>query len=189
MSGITFMPVGVGVVLVGYRGTGKTTVGQLLADFLDRPFVDADLELEARVGRPIRSIFEEDGEPAFRDWEERVIADLTSPPAEVVLATGGGVVLRAANRKALHRFGYNVWLRAEPTVLAERLRGDVGRPALTAAGTLAEIADVLAAREPLYREVADAVIDTDGKSPDEVVNDVLRAFKHTDWRAIQRRGK
>jgi shikimate kinase len=170
------LPSGRGLALVGPRGTGKSTVGRLLADRLGRPFVDADAALEARAGRSIRSIFEELGEPAFRDLEQDLLAELTADRARV-LATGGGVVLREANRRALKRFGQVVWLRAEPKALTARLAADPdalpGRPALTAAGTLHEIASVLDARAPLYREVADLLIDTDGRTPAEVADAVL----------------
>jgi len=168
---------GRGVVLVGSRGTGKSTVGQLLGKRLGLPFVDADPALEARFGCPIRTIFAEHGEPVFRDREQQVLAELTAgPPA--VLATGGGVVLRPENRVMLRRFGFVVWLSADPSVLAARLaaspQGLADRPSLTSAGTLAEIAEVLAARASLYREVADAVVATDTRTVDEVVEAVAR---------------
>jgi shikimate kinase len=164
------------VALVGYRGTGKSTVGRLVAARLGRPFVDADAALEARLGRSIRSFFESFGEPAFRDREEALLAELTSVP-DRVLATGGGVVLREANRDALRRFGFVVWLTADPAVLAARLEADQssgpGRPALTASGTLGEVAAVLRVRTPLYRAVADAAVATDGRTPAEVADTVL----------------
>lgn len=169
---------GRGLALVGYRGTGKSTVGRLLAERLGRPFVDADAALEARYGRSIRSVFEDLGEPVFRDWEEAVLAELAVDRASI-LSTGGGVVLRESNRRTLKTFGYVIWLSAGPEILAGRLSenaGVWGRPALTAAGTLGEIADVLRAREPLYREVADAVVATDGLNPAEVVEAVLTAL-------------
>ncbi len=169
-----------GVALVGYRGTGKSTVGRILADRLGRPFADADREIEARAGRPIRSIFAEDGEPAFREWEARVLADLTSGLPGGVVATGGGAVLAEANRRALRGFGLVAWLTADPETLAQRLshaRGGLAdRPPLTGAGTLAEIADVLAARAPLYREVAHVVVETAGRSPRQVAEAVFDAW-------------
>ena len=168
---------GRGVVLVGSRGTGKSTVGRLLSGRLGLPFVDADPALEARFGCSIRSIFEEHGEPIFRDREQQVVAELTAGPP-TVLATGGGVVLRPENRAMLRRFGFVVWLSADPSVLAARLaaspQGLADRPALTPAGTLAEIAAVLTARAALYREVADAEVATDARSVDEVVEAVAR---------------
>jgi len=171
---------GRGLALVGYRGTGKSTVGRILADRLGRPFADADREIEAREGRPIRSIFAEDGEPTFRRIEARVLGDLTARFEGGIVATGGGAVLDEANRRALRSFGFVAWLKADPDTLAARLShsraGLADRPALTPAGTLAEIAEVLAARVPLYREVADAEVETAGRSVREVAEAVLGAW-------------
>ncbi len=139
---------GQGLALVGYRGTGKSTVGRILATRSERPFLDADLEIEARAGRSASAILTEEGEPVFRDWEERTLAELTMQSPTAVIATGGGVVLREVNRRRLRDFGFIVWLTAEPTELATRLQADPrglsARPSLTAAGTLAEIANILA---------------------------------------------
>ena len=169
-----------GLALIGARGTGKSTVGRVVAARLGLPFADADVELEARAGRSIASIFAEAGEPAFRDWEERVLDELTSGPA-CVLATGGGVVLRESNRRRLRQFGRVVWLSADPAAIAVRLaadpRGLADRPALTAAGTLAEIAAIVAARASLYREAADEVIDTEGRNAEEVAEAVLDLWR------------
>ena len=159
---------GPGLVLIGYRGTGKSTVGRILAGRLRRTFLDCDLEIEARANRSIRAIFTELGEPAFRDWEERTLAELTVASPAAVLATGGGAILREANRRRLRDFGFVAWLTAHPSVLAHRLeadrRGLAGRPALTSVGTLDEIVQVLAARSHLYAGLADAVVPTDGRS-------------------------
>ncbi len=164
------------LVLVGYRGTGKSTVGRILAGRLGLPFADADVELEALVGRPIPAIFAEQGEAAFRDWEERVLRDLGARPGMIV-ATGGGVVLRERNRSLMKSFGFVAWLTADPEVLAGRLRADPGglanRPALTGAGTLGEIARVLEERTPLYREVADAIVDTSRRTPAQTAEAIL----------------
>ncbi len=176
---MTANPQGQGLALIGLRGTGKSTVGRILAGRLGRPFADADAELEARVGRSIRAIFAEQGEPTFREWEERVLAALTVRPG-LILATGGGVVLRESNRRRLKEFGSVVWLSADPTLLAERLQADprglADRPALTAAGTLAELAQTLEARAPLFREVADAVIETDDKTASEVADAIMKLW-------------
>jgi shikimate kinase len=170
-----------GLALVGPRGTGKSTIGGILAEQLGWPFLDADVEMERTAGRSIASIFADEGEPSFRDREERILAELIGRGA-CVLATGGGVVLRAANRQRLRSFGLVVWLRADPGVLAARLsadpRGLAGRPALTTAGTLAEIAAVVEARAPLYRAVADLIVDTDGRSPQDLADAVLGAFSN-----------
>ena len=173
-----------GIALIGYRGTGKSTVGRIVAARLGRAFADADREVEARAGRPIRAIFLEDGEPAFREWEARVLADLAGRLAGGVVATGGGAILLEGNRRLLRDFGFVAWLTADADTLARRLqasrRGVDDRPALTAAGTLLEIAGVLEARTPLYREVAHAVIPTADRNAERVADAVLEAWARHD---------
>jgi shikimate kinase len=170
---------GQGLVLVGYRGTGKSTVGRLLAERLGKPFVDADVRIEARAGRSITSIFAESGEAAFRDWEERVLAETAETEPGSVLATGGGAVLRESNRIRLRGYGLVVWLRASSAELASRLTTNPGavadRPALTSTGTLNEIAQVLEVRLPLYRAAADVKVDTEGRSPVQVA-EIIQAI-------------
>ncbi len=169
---------GEGLALVGYRATGKSTVGRLVAARLGRPFVDADRELERRLGATIAAVFADRGEAAFRDAEEALLVELADRRPAPVLAAGGGAVERLGACAALRRFGFVAWLVADPAALADRLRRNPGgRPALTAAGTADEVAAVLARREPLYREVADAAIATDGLAPAEVADAVIRAFR------------
>jgi len=170
---------GPGLALVGYRGTGKTTVGRLVAGRLGLPFLDADAELVRAAGRAIPEIFASDGEGHFRDLEGRTLEALTAGPPAVV-ATGGGAVLREANRRALRRFGLVVWLTAGPDALAERLRHAPGdRPALTPEGLLAEIAGVLEARTPAYEATAHAAVATEGRTVAEVADAVLIAFNES----------
>ncbi len=171
---------GIRVVLVGYRGTGKSSVGKLLARRLNRPFADSDAELEARAKRTVAEIFSEDGEQSFRDQEERVILDLLASGSGMVLATGGGAILRSRTREALRRHGVVVWLTAPASELAQRMladrRGLAARPSLTPAGTIGEIEEVLQARTPLYAEVAHLTIDTVGKSAVQVVELIIRGW-------------
>ena len=159
------------MVLVGYRGTGKSTVGRLLAERLGRDFADADVALEAKFGQPVLAIFQEHGEPYFRDCEEQVIAELTASPGQVI-ATGGGAVLSEVNRSALRRYGLVIWLTASADEIGRRLATNPqqvsGRPALTALGTLDEISKVLEARIPHYTAASDIAISTEGRSPDDV---------------------
>lgn len=166
------------IFLIGYRGTGKTTVGRLLAARLGWAFADADAELEARAGCTIAEIFRAEGEPGFRDREAAVLADLAELPDHVV-ATGGGVVLRAANRGLLKASGFVAWLHAPADVLLRRIEADpttaARRPNLVAGG-LAEIVALLAVREPLYRGLADAAFDAAAASPDELANAILAAW-------------
>ena len=175
---------GLGLSLVGYRGTGKTTTARLLAGRRGLECADADAEIEARRGRAVRDVFRELGEPAFRDLEERVIADLTSRP--LVLATGGGAILRASNRAALRRFGLVVWLTATPATIALRLNADPrgldDRPALTPLGTIEEIEHVLAARLNLYQDAADFEVATDGLTAEQVAD---RVANECDARAAR----
>jgi shikimate kinase len=168
---------GRGLALVGYRGTGKSTVGTILAGRLSRTFLDADIEIERRTGRSIAAIFSDWGESAFRDREEQTLAELIDQFPTAILATGGGAVLRETNRRRLRDFGFVVWLRADPAELARRLEGDpssaAGRPALTPAGTISEIAQVLKERMAIYQGLADTAIETGGRSPDQVAAAIL----------------
>jgi shikimate kinase len=167
------------LALVGYRGTGKSTVGRLLAARLGREFLDADVLFVESAGQSIRQFFESLGESAFRDREEAILHSVIGRP-NLVLATGGGAVLRESNRHSLKKLCRVAWLSADVRTLTERLTRDdeqmSDRPALTAAGTLAEVADVVRFRAPFYREVADVTIDTTNRSPEQVAEDVLEAL-------------
>jgi shikimate kinase len=168
--------------LVGYRGTGKSVVGGHLADALGWVITDADAVVKAVAGQTIADIFRNEGEVGFRERESAVLAMLCEAENTVV-ATGGGVVLRPANRALLRRSGYVAWLTASPETIWNRLQVDpataADRPNLTAAGGLQEVRDLLAVREPLYREVATAAFPTDGRSPEEVADAILAAWKRS----------
>lgn len=159
------------VILVGLMGSGKTTVGRLLAERLGRPFLDSDLEIEARTGRTVREIFESDGEDAFRKLEAEVLAEELADASPAVVAAAGGTVLAEENRRLLQASGTVIWLRAEPAVLVERATTGVHRPLLDRdpAGVLADMA---AQRERLYEEVADVVVDTTGRTPESVADEI-----------------
>jgi shikimate kinase len=146
--------------LVGLPGAGKTTLGRQLARRFNKPFVDADLELEARCSVSIQMIFELEGEPAFRDREEAVIADLV-PRMGIVLATGGGAVLRETNRERLRDNGSVLYLHASPQMLWHRVRHNRHRPLLNTRDPQARLAELYAERDPLYRSIADWVLDSD----------------------------
>ncbi|HEV3146830.1 MAG TPA: shikimate kinase [Gemmataceae bacterium] len=163
------------IVLIGLRGTGKTTVGQLLAKKLGLPFFDADTELEAKAGRSIRDIFANEGETYFRNLEAQVLQDLLSR-GPAVIATGGGVVLREENRQRLRSAGKVVWLTADVDTLGQRLRSDdatwARRPNLLTGG-IVEITELSQQRDPLYRECSTLIVDTAGRSPEEIAEAIL----------------
>ncbi len=164
------------IYLIGYRGTGKTTVARLLAARLGWPVVDADERLEQTAGRSIAEIFAADGEKAFRDLESSVLEQLaTRNPC--VISLGGGVELRERNREVL-RGGRVVWLRAPAAELWARITRDPTsggrRPNLTASGGLAEVEQLLNAREPFYRQCADLIVETADVSAAEVADRIAR---------------
>ena len=145
-------------------GAGKTTVGRSLAQRTGLRFVDSDHEIERRRAMTVSEIFAAEGESAFRDQEQQVIDELTRQPG-IVLATGGGAVLREPNRRALHERGTVVYLRAGPDELAHRMRNDRTRPLLRGADPRARLRELYRHRDPLYREVAHFIIETGRPSP------------------------
>jgi shikimate kinase len=163
------------IFLIGYRGTGKSTVAELVAAKLGLQYIDADALLEERHSRSIAQIFATEGEAGFRDKEAALLQELCCHRQRVV-ATGGGVILRDANRALLRGSGRCIWLTADPRTIAKRMAGDPAtsarRPALTTGG-IAEIEELLKIREPLYRECADWTIDTAGRTPDEVADMIV----------------
>lgn len=164
------------LTLIGYRATGKTTLARLLAERLGWDWIDADVEIERRAGKPIARIFADDGETAFRELEVAVTAELCQRE-RLVLAAGGGAPLRGENRRAMRAAGPVVWLRATPDTIHRRMSGDATtaarRPNLTDRGGLAEIVELLRRREPIYQEAADLAIDTEGKTPDQLADEIL----------------
>jgi shikimate kinase len=164
------------IILIGYRATGKSTLARLLAEKLGWDWIDADVEIEARAGKSIARIFAEDGEPAFRDLEAEVIAELCRRQ-RLVLAAGGGAPLRPASRRAMRESGQVIWLKARPETIQARMAGDATtaarRPSLTNKSDLDEIVHLLAVREPVYRESAHWTIETEGKSPESIADEIL----------------
>jgi shikimate kinase len=146
--------------LVGLPGAGKSTLGRQIARRLRKRFVDADTELEHRLGVSIPTIFEIEGEAGFRDREELTIAELTIL-TDIVLSTGGGAVLRPANRIRLRENGTVVYLHAEPATLWDRVRHSRNRPLLQTADPMARLNQLYGERDALYREVADHIIESE----------------------------
>lgn len=168
------------IVLLGYRGSGKTTVGKKLANALWRDFVDTDAVVVKRFGDlTIRQIWEKHGEPAFRDMECTVAAELLAKDNQVI-ALGGGTVMQPAARTALESArAIKVYLYCEPQVLAARIAADADtaatRPNLTPlAGGVDEVTAVLAQRDPVYRAVADHVLDVTTMSPEDAVRHLIQ---------------
>jgi shikimate kinase len=152
------------IYLVGLMGAGKTTVGRHLARRLHRRFLDCDHEIEARTGVNIPTIFEIEGEAGFRRREAQVLAELAQE-TDLILATGGGAVLTAENRRRLRETGTVIYLYAAPEVLYARTRHDRNRPLLQVADPLARLTELFQQRDVLYREVAHVVIeDRDGSA-------------------------
>jgi shikimate kinase len=164
------------LVLIGYRATGKTTLARGLAQRLGWEWVDADVEIEHRAGKSIARIFAENGEPAFRDLEAEVIADLCARQ-RLVIAAGGGAPLREESRRAMRKAGQVVWLTAAPETILARMTGDATtadrRPNLTNRPPLEEITQLLGRREPIYRESAHLIVDTEDKSPEQLTVEIL----------------
>jgi shikimate kinase len=161
------------IFLVGLPGTGKSTVGKVLARHLGLCFVDTDLVIERRVECSVRAYFDTHGESAFRDVEARVVEETALNRVPTVVATGGGVVLRSENRQCLHESGVVVYLRSSPEELARRLRHDQRRPLLQGGDVLDRLRQLYAQRDPLYRETAHFVIEAQRPSVQAMTNMVL----------------
>jgi shikimate kinase len=160
------------ISLVGLPGSGKSTVGRQLARRLQLPFVDSDHAIETKLGCSIREYFEREGEERFRDVEASVIDELTAQHTGV-LSTGGGSVLRSANRENLKRRGQVVYLKSSPDELFRRLRHDMNRPLLQVADPLARLRDLFSIRDPLYRETAHFILETGRPSVATLVNMIV----------------
>ena len=151
------------IYLVGLMGAGKTSVGRYLAKNLGKTFYDCDHEVERRTGVKIPLIFEIEGEQGFRVREASVLSELTKLQ-DVVLATGGGAVIRAENRRELASYGTVIYLRASPSDLWQRTRNDRNRPLLQTADPLGKLEQLFLERDPLYREIASIIEDTGSQS-------------------------
>ena len=167
------------LLLTGYRGCGKSAVGQCLAQRLNRPLVDIDLEIEASAGKTIAELFSEVGEQGFRDLESNQIVLQRSLKQPAIISLGGGSVLRQENRECIRSLGQTVWLQATPETIFERISKDKStqarRPKLSVLGDMDEIRLILAKRIEWYKEVSDFAVATDGLSMDKVADSIL------DW--------
>ncbi|MBD3610069.1 MAG: shikimate kinase AroK [Gammaproteobacteria bacterium] len=164
------------IFLVGLMGAGKTTIGKILAKALNKSFVDSDREIESHTGATIPLIFELEGEEGFRRRESEMIDELTQKH-DLVLATGGGAVLKLENRKVLRERGTVIYLRASVDQLLERTRMDKNRPLLQTEDPRAKLEELMQERDPLYKDVADIIIDTGDTAVKQVVQDLIQRLE------------
>ena len=169
------------ITLVGLMGSGKSSVGKRLAQALDLPFRDADDEVETAAGRSIPEIFEQLGEPAFRDGERRVIARLLEGPP-IVLATGGGAFMNAETRELIKTRSVSVWLKADLPILAKRVARKESRPLLTGKDPMVVLTEQAAVRYPAYAQ-ADITVETGDTTHQVSVDQVVRALTHWQSRS------
>ena len=166
------------IFLVGPMGTGKTTIGRQLAQALGLEFEDSDREIQRRTGVDIPTIFEYEGEEGFRIRERKVIADLVEVENQV-LATGGGAVTDADNRRLLPARGFVIYLECSPEQQYDRTYKDKNRPLLQSDDPLESLKQLMTERDPLYREVADLVVSTEGRSASAVVKDIVQHIENS----------
>ena len=170
------------LILIGYRATGKTTLARLLAERLNALWYDSDQLIENRAGKSIARIFAEDGEPLFRDWEaeeiEKIVLDSQRTGQRIVLATGGGAILRKSTRMFLKEYGFVVWLTASQETIYRRMIQDTTtaerRPDLTNLPAKEEIVLLLEKRKPFYEETMHITVDTENKCLEDLVENILK---------------
>ncbi len=167
-----------GLVLIGFMGAGKSTVGEALHRHTGWPLVDLDGLIVQRQGLTIPEIFSKQGEEAFRRYETEALQSLVAK-GPYILATGGGIVGRAENWPLMRKLGRLIYLRAEWATLKSRLAGCTGRPLAASEGSRRGLRDLLEQRRPLY-EQADLIVDTDNRGVDEVVREILERIKEAE---------
>lgn len=166
------------IILIGFMGCGKTSVGKKLSETLGMEFLDTDELIEEKQGRTISSIFETDGEAEFRIMETECLKDLLKREGEAfVLSVGGGLPIREENRKLLSQIGHVVYLRVSPDVVYKRLRGDKTRPLLQGVNPRGRIMDLMSARKNFYEGAADSIIEADDKDFSEIIEEIKEKCK------------
>ncbi len=161
------------ILLVGMMGSGKTTVGRVLAQRLGYPYLDSDEQVQRQAGQTVREIFEARGEAAFRAQEKQALAQALTSPGPVVVSVAGGAVIDPDNRRRMRQAGLVVWLRARLQTLARRVDAGHGHRPLLGEDPLADLTRLYQQRRPLYAQVADMVIDVDLLTPEQIVEQVL----------------
>lgn len=165
------------IILIGFMGTGKSTIGRNLSQTFGYPLIDTDQLIEQQQGRPIPEIFAADGENAFREIETEVLRSLHKHSGHII-ATGGGIIGREENRKLLRELGYVVWLIAKPSEILDRTSRNSNRPLLNNDDPEGTIRDLLEIRTPLYRDTAHLGIETDNLSFDEVTTGIIESARY-----------
>lgn len=180
------------LVLIGYRGSGKSTIGRELARMLGLEWFDTDQAIQERTGKSIRDIFAEDGEPAFRDMETAVLDDLIARGQELpgsVISSGGGMPMRERNRRLIKRLGPVIWLKIKPETALRRIAADTmtadQRPALTNGPLADEIREMVADRAPIYSAAADLTVENDDPAvtTEDLASKIMDQLRDTKWYA------
>lgn len=167
------------IVLIGLMGCGKSTIGRKLQTLLGYPLVDTDQLIEEKAGTSIAEIFARRGEPYFRELESAVLQELSAPGTpRRIIATGGGIIGRKANRKLLSQLGYVVWLQAPVEVILQRTARNRDRPLLQTENPREKIERLLAERSPLYHEIADLELETAGLETEEIACGILESARY-----------
>jgi shikimate kinase len=167
------------IVLIGFMGSGKSTIGRDLSRSLRYPLIDTDALIVQRVGKPITKIFADEGETAFRNLESAVLGDLTSTPTERhIISTGGGIITRPENRTLLRQLGYVVWLVVSPTEILHRTRRNKNRPLLNTNNPEEAIRALLEQRTPAYRNTAHLAIETDKLTFPEITTGIIESARY-----------
>jgi shikimate kinase len=167
------------IVLIGYRGTGKSVVGKLLARRLSMQYIGMDAAIVKRAGMPIPEIVEKQGWPGFRDLESAEVRELAEDD-NLVIDTGGGVIERPENIEALQKSACIFWLKASVDTIVARIQGDTLRPPLTSGKTFTEeVEEVLERRMPKYKSAAHYEIDTDAMTPDQIADRIIEIWRES----------
>ncbi|MBR1771564.1 MAG: shikimate kinase [Lachnospiraceae bacterium] len=177
---------GKNIVLIGFMGSGKTTVGVKLSYRLRRPVIDTDKLIESRQQKKISEIFAEEGEDAFRRMETALLQELAGQAYERIFSVGGGTPVREENRPLLKKCGIVFYLRAQAETIYGRLQGDTTRPLLQCENPLGRIRELLQAREAAYADCADVILDVDGATVEELVDRIEAILRETygiEWKA------
>lgn len=156
------------IILIGYMGCGKSTIGRNLAKISGCKFLDMDRAIEEKAGKSIMQIFEQDGEAAFRDMETAYLQELLTAEKGKIISTGGGIPVREENRRLLKQLGTVIYLKVRPETVYERIKGDKTRPLLQCDNPLVRIQEMLKIREPLYEDCADIIIEADERKQQEI---------------------